>query len=136
MPLVIGTGALCVLVTFGYAALSPVLREHEDARPMAGQIKRAVHPEIPLYVQDSGFRQFWYYLEPEAQFFWGPSELRWNVEVEPRISLLLPREKADRFLKEIEGVDKPGVEKSLILETQDRRGDEYELWLLNRLGRE
>jgi hypothetical protein len=98
---------------------------------MAGKITAQVPEDTPLWVQDSGFRQFWFYLEPQARFFWPSRELdeQWSRRVDPQVAVLFPEEKAAEFLEDLRGEQQ--MRQQLLLEIPDRRGDRYELWLLN-----
>ncbi len=128
-PLTLGglTALACIGITLIYASLSPLLAEAEDARPMARQIKEAVPPGAQLWVQDSGFRQFWFYLEPEARFFWPPREFAFPET--GSAAVLLPVDKVDEFLADNA---LRADNRELLLEIEDRRGDLYELYHLQR----
>jgi 4-amino-4-deoxy-L-arabinose transferase-like glycosyltransferase len=64
------------------------------AREVAASIRSAIPADAELWVQESIYQPFWYYLEPKVRYFQAISELPWQARY-----VLLPASQAAMFAK-------------------------------------
>lgn len=126
----LATACICVVITAIFAMTAiPKMREHDDLVPFAAQVKSGVEAGHRLYLLDLGFRQWWFYLEPEADYFRKLSDVEAREDGLASVNLLLPRKKLIEWEKEalFEGYE---VRERAVVPDPDRMADKDEAWVL------
>jgi hypothetical protein len=114
------TTAVVAVLAMAVYSLAVVPRinsfQGDRAREVAASIRSAIPAGAELWVQESIYRPFWYYLEPKVRYFQGVSELPWQARY-----VLVPASQASIFAKAGPWHGAPPVVKMEITDNERRK---------------
>jgi hypothetical protein len=117
------SGAIAAIAMMVFATLvMPRIDSANEHRPR--ELARAIHAALPpgaqLWVLEDSYRPFWYYLEPDVQYFHGPADLPARAHY-----ILLPDSQTKVFLQSPSWQNTPPV---LILQIVDNERRAFDLF--------
>jgi hypothetical protein len=118
LRLALTTAVVTVLAMVVYSlAVIPRINSFNGnrAREVADSIRSAIPAQVELWVQESAYQPFWYYLEPEVRYFQSVSDIPSQARY-----FLLPASQAAIFSKDGAWHGAPPVVKKEITDNQSR----------------